>query len=80
MPRALTRTVVPSLAFAALLTVAPWVTVEAWLGVETCGAGVGDAAELVLLLELLPQAASRADSASVGMRTFTVCRILDLLI
>jgi hypothetical protein len=77
MPRALTRTVAPSFAFVALLTFTTWVTVEAWVGVETCGAGAGDAAERVLLFELLPQAASRADSANVGIRTFADCRILD---
>jgi hypothetical protein len=44
---------------------------------EVCGAGDAGAAELDAL-ELPPQAASRADSASAGTTTFTVCRILEL--
>src|SRR5262249_1052129 len=70
MPCELTSTVVPSFELEAVFTTVPEPPELTWEDVAAPWVF-----SLPLLLELLPHAEISADTASVGMSTFIVCRI-----
>ena len=70
MPRASTRTVAPSFPFDAVFT-------SALDPLDWVAAGLLEVSALLLLLELLPQAASSTEAASVGTRRFMDLRTVS---